>query len=330
MIRAYDDLGASGKVERVPCVVTIGNFDGLHEGHRCLLREADRMAECFAKSGVKVERRLLTFSPHPKHVLGDPDLKLIYTDAEREDLVEETGLVDRMITAAFTPQLMHTEPEAYVTEILKARYGAVGVVIGDDFHFGNHGAGTPEDLKRIGEREGIKVCVVPRVVMDGAVVSSTRIRALLETGDMEEADRLLGRPYYVEGKVTEGKHLGREVGTPTVNLKVESERLVPLEGVYASRTIVDGKTFESISNVGSNPTFGDDLRTETYIFDFDRNLYGKKVRVELLRFIRPEQKFEGAEALKKQLQTDIAKAKEYFTESQVSQGETSLKKETDL
>jgi len=330
MIRTYDDLGPFSKDESVACVVTIGNFDGLHEGHRALLKEADKMAQSMSEGGVRPERRLLTFSPHPKQLLGDPGFKLIYTDRQREELVEETGLADRMVTASFTPELMHTEPEDYVTEILKKRYGAVGVVIGDDFRFGNHGAGTSADLVRIGAREGMKVCVVKRVVMDGDVVSSTRIRALLEAGEMEEANRLLGRPYFVEGPVTGGKHLGRSVGTPTINLKMKAERLVPREGVYASRTIVEGESFESISNVGTNPTFGDDLRTETFIFDFDRDLYGKTVRVELLRFIRPEQRFEGTEALKKQLQTDIARTKEYFMQGQVSQGGTSPKKETDV
>ena len=330
MIRTYDDLGPFCKDESVACVVTIGNFDGLHEGHRCLLKEADRMARSLSAGGVMPERRLLTFSPHPRQVLGDPDFRQIYTNRQREELVEETGLTDRMITASFTPELMHTEPEDYVTKILKERYGAVGVVVGDDFRFGNHGAGTSAYLKKIGEREGLQVRIVKRIVMDGDVVSSTRIRTLLESGKMEEANRLLGRPYFVEGTVESGKHLGRSVGTPTINLKMNEERLVPLEGVYASRAVVDGEVLESISNVGTNPTFGDDLRTETYIFDFDRDLYGKTVRVELLKFIRPEQKFESAEALRKQLQTDIARTKDYFMQDQVSRGGTSPEKETDV
>ena len=299
-----------------PIVAAIGDFDGVHMGHRALLSSLSDMADTvFEKEEVRPLRTVLTFDPHPRKLLGDTDLKQIYSLDGKRELMEESGRVDQMIVMPFTGQLMHMAPKDFFEKILIRQLGCRGVVVGDNFHFGDIGAGSAEDLSAMCQKAGIASVIVPRVVMDQSPVSSTRIRELLENGQVAEADRLLGRPYFIEGTVQQGKHLGRRLHTPTINVPLDPSCLIPRKGVYATLVKADGIWYDSISNVGNNPTFGGEAtRLETFLFDFKGDLYGKQVRVELLSFVRPERRFEGAPALEEQLQTDIQYVRRFLKE----------------
>lgn len=304
----YDCVTEPAETAPVPSAVVLGNFDGIHLGHRTLLQEADEVAR---SQGLC--RRVVTFSPHPRQRMGQPNFRLIYNDQQKAELMEETGLVDQLILMRFDSQLQSMQPEAFFHSVLRERYQARAIVVGGNFHFGVGGRGDTALLQALCQEYGLQCRVAPHREAGGQPISSSRIRRLLEEGEMEEANRLLGRPYFVEGTVRRGKQLGRRMQTPTINLMMREERLAPKKGVYISRTYTDGGQFASISNVGHNPTVGgESLRTETHILEFSGNLYEQTVRVELLKFLRPEQRFESVEALHTQLMRDIANAKEYF------------------
>lgn len=320
MQKIRDALAEAEIGSQQDAVVVLGNFDGIHLGHRVLLEEADRISRAYAaKAGQKrafgrsLLRRVITFSPHPKQAMGQPDFRLIYNERQKEELMEETGLVDELIFLAFETALQTMSPEAFFEIVLQKRYHAKAVVVGDNFRFGWKGAGDTALLRKLCEQHQMQCRVVQRISLEGEAVSSSRIRSLLEDGQMERANRLLGRPYFVEGVVRHGKQLGQTRQTPTVNLPMKEERLVPKKGVYVSKTYTQLGCYHSISNVGHNPTVGgESLRTETHILDFSGDLYGQTVRVELLQFIRPEQRFESVDALYEQLKTDIAHTRSYF------------------
>lgn len=308
--------GRGGALGRV---VTFGNFDGLHLGHRKLLEKVDELArQSEREKGEKLIRSMICFTPHFRQLAGDPGFRAIYSDETRCDLAEETGLVDEVVSLVMTSSFAAMTPEEFFQSIVVNDLKSKAVVIGDDFHFGRKGSGTPDMMKKWCEENGILCTIIAGLDEDGERISSSRIRKLLENGEIRKADRLLGRPYYVEAVVREGKHLGRSIDTPTVNLPMDDQKVIPKRGVYCTTIWVDGQIYEGISNVGNNPTFGgESLRLEMFIFDFHQNLYDKKVRVELHEFIRPEQVFAGAEALKKQLETDIYKTKRFFDEKSI-------------
>ncbi len=326
MLAVYDDIRFfPSRIRREKAVVTIGNFDGLHRGHRELIHQTDALKQEIKKTmSGEVIRVLLTFSPHPQEIMQKTKTasnlkgeqvtyRKIYTEEEKIELVEETKLIDEMVVLTFDESVMTMEPKDFYEKILKERYNAVGVVVGDNFRFGNRGSGTAELLKKLCEEDGLSCRIVPDVAQDGETVSSSRIKRALDEGEAEKAWEMLGRPYFVEGIVSEGKHLGRRLDTPTVNVGFSEGQLVPARGVYVSRTYINDSMYESISNVGVNPTFGGEApRSETFVFDFSGNLYGQKIRVEFLKHIRPEQRFESAEALKERLRTDIEITRKYF------------------
>lgn len=303
-----DSLPEQEKVAHKPSVVVLGNFDGIHLGHRTLLKEADGLAQ---QQGLL--RRVVTFSPHTKQVMGQPDFRLIYNEDQKAKIMEETGWVDELILLKFDETVQTMSPEDFFNRILVKRYQARAVIVGDNFRFGLYGRGDAALLKKLCLEQGLECRAMPRIEAEGQPISSSRIRALLESGELETANQLLGRVYFVEGKVSRGKQLGRKMQTPTINLLMREERLAPKKGVYISRTYTPGGVYPSISNVGHNPTLGgESLRTETHILGFAGDLYEQVVRVELLKFIRPEQRFDTVEALHTQLTKDIASAKEYF------------------
>ncbi len=304
-----DTLGA-GRITAVeqPGAVVLGNFDGIHQGHRALLRAASEIAE---RCGWR--RRVLTFSPHPRAQLGDEQFKLIYDEQQKTEIMRETGLVDELVFLSFDKALQTMPAEAFFEQVLCQRYLAKAVIVGENFHFGYRGQGDAALLRRLCESRGMLCQTLRRVTDGGAAISSSRIRMLLKKGEVEEAGRLLGRPYFIEGTVSHGKRLGTRLHTPTINILMSEERLAPKKGVYVSYTRARGEGFPSISNVGHNPTVGgESLRTETHLLDFSGDLYGEAVQVELLTFLRPERQFESVEALQTQLLTDIAKAKDFF------------------
>lgn len=326
MLAVYDDLRFfPNRLRREKAVVTIGNFDGLHRGHRELIRQTDALKNQIEQElSEPVIRLLLTFTPHPQEIMqkmksssnlkggGEPYRK-IYTEEERAELVEETGMIDEMVMLTFEEAVMTMEPRDFYEKILRERYHALGIVVGANFRFGNRGSGTAQLLKEYCEQDHLSCCIVPDIAQDGETISSSRIKRLLDEGKAEKAWEMLERPYFVEGVVSQGKHLGRRLETPTVNVGFAEGQLVPARGVYISRTYIDGTMYESISNVGINPTFGgEEPRSETFVFDFAGDLYGQKIRIEFLKHIRPEKRFENAEALKEQLREDIDKTRKYF------------------
>lgn len=309
-----DDLGLHFTGEHTGRVLAVGDFDGLHVGHRALIACLEEMAlRIQDKTGERPVRTVLTFEPHPRQVLDGKPFEQIYSLRQKIRLLEESGMADEVIVLTFTPLLMRTAPEDFFSRLLVERYQAQGVAVGDNFSFGRNGSGTPELLKKLCEKAGLLCTVKECVRMMGDTVSSTRIRCLLQEGRIEEANHLLAQPYFVDGVVSPGKHLGRKIETPTVNLLMEKGRLLPKFGVYVSRTLVDGVWLDGISNVGDNPTFGGEApRTETFLFDFSGDLYGRHLLVELLSFVRAEKKFEDARALQAQLDKDIEYTKRYF------------------
>ena len=293
-----------------PAVVVLGNFDGVYRGHRLLLEQADQIAK---RQGLL--RRVLTFAPHPKQAMGQEGFKLIYEEEQKIALMKETGLVDELILLTFDQKLQCKPAKEFFASVLQQRCHAQAVVVGDNFRFGRGGEGDAALLQGLCEESGKQCAVVSRRKAGDIPISSSRIRTLLEAGQLEEAALLLGRPYFVEGTVKKGKQLGQKMQTPTINIPMEEKRLAPKSGVYISKTYIGKECFPSISNVGHNPTVGgESLRTETHILDFSGDLYGCRIRVELLKFLRPEIRFESVEALYYQLAKDVKRAKDYFLE----------------
>ncbi|WP_372424048.1 bifunctional riboflavin kinase/FAD synthetase [Salinarimonas chemoclinalis] len=286
-------------------VVVIGNFDGVHRGHRTLLADAREKA---AARGVGTA--VLTFEPHPRAFFsrGEPFFR-ITPRAEKERVLARVG-VDAVHVRAFDAGLAGMSPEAFVDELLVGALDASGVVVGYDFHFGKGRAGTPAVLTRLCAERGIGCDVVPVVEEAGAPVSSSAIRAALAAGDVARANALLGYRWFVLGEVRHGDKRGRTLGYPTANMAL-AEGCGLAHGIYAVRLSADGVVRDGVASFGRRPTFDDGAPLlETFVFDFTGDLYGKTVGVEFAGFIRGEERFESAQALIAQMDRDSARAKE--------------------
>lgn len=280
----------------------IGNFDGLHRGHQALFARARAVAvELGGPSGV------VTFSPHPARVLN-PQLAppMILTEEERDAGIAAAG-IDALAVVAFGRALADQSPEVFAREVLVTRLGAAAVVVGEGFRFGHRAAGTVDDLRRRLPR----VEVVEPVREGDLMCSSSKIRELVLAGKVEAAARLLGRPYRLTGTVVEGDRRGRTIGIPTANLATRRE-LLPRVGVYATRVILpDGRTFPSVTNIGLRPTFaGEGVRIESHLLDFDDDLYGQHLSIDLVARVRDEVRFTDAGSLVAQIRADIVRAAE--------------------
>ncbi|MFV0436965.1 MAG: bifunctional riboflavin kinase/FAD synthetase [Desulfopila sp.] len=291
--------------------VTIGNFDGVHLGHQQLFARVARQAS--RQKGVSVA---ITFEPHPLQVLKPGGIKLISTCEQKIELVEIAG-IDVMVIVPFTREFAATTAEYFVDEILLGRIGMRELVVGYDYAFGRGRAGNIPFLQEQGRQKDFSVEVVEACHIGGILVSSTHIRQLLAAGEMGEARRLLGRCYQIRGEVQLGKQRGgKEIGFPTANLKFADEDLVPRHGVYVSQVICDGKCYGGVINIGCNPTFGEQtLVAETHIFDFNQDIYGKPIKVNLLEFVRNERKFAGIDELADQIARDVACARRILSQS---------------
>lgn len=290
--------------------VTIGNFDGVHLGHQQLFGEVARRAQLRKGQSVAV-----TFDPHPLQVLRPDGIKLISNCEQKLELVEMAG-IDAMLVIPFTKEFATTTAEYFVDEILLNRLGMKELVVGYDYAFGKNRAGNITFLKQQGKAKGFEVTVVDAYYLEETLVSSTQIRKLLAEGDMVAARRLLGRSYQIRGEVQLGKQRGgKEIGFPTANLKFAEEDLVPRLGVYVSQVICDGKCYGGIINIGRNPTFGEHaLVAETHIFDFNQDIYGKPIKVNLLKFLRSERKFDGVKELAAQISKDVVEAQRILSQ----------------
>ncbi len=284
-------------------VVTVGTFDGVHRGHQAILRYLIERAR--AREGVST---VVSVYPHPREVVRGEPVPLLTTVAERAELLEAQGL-DRFVVIPFTQAFAQLEPEAYVEEVLLGRVGLKEIVIGYDHRFGRDRKGDRALLERLGAAHGFSVDVIPPQAVDSDVVSSSAIRRLLaETGEVERAADLLGRPYALSGTVERGEGRGRQLGYPTANLAVQGARkLVPKIGVYATRVRIEdaGPAYGGMMNIGRRPTFeGMDVTVEVHLLDFEGDLYGRRLRVEFLRRLRDEQRFDGPDTLAAQLSRD--------------------------
>ncbi len=284
----------------MPTAVAIGKFDGVHMGHRRLLEEI------VAKKAEGFKACVFTFDPAPSVLFGASDGKELTTREEKRELFEHLG-IDILVEFPLSYETAATEPEAFVREILCGQLSAAFIAAGTDLSFGAKGAGNGELLKAMAEELGFCVKLIDKIQIDGVEVSSTYVRSLIEQGEMERAELFLGMPYGVHATVTHGNQIGRTIGFPTVNLLPEETKLLPPNGVYVSEVWYDGCKYRAISNIGYKPTVTQErvLGVESYLYDFDKEIYGEEITVRLHAFHRAERKFDSLEELKAQLQRDV-------------------------
>lgn len=285
--------------------IALGFFDGVHLGHGQLLtrcrEEADRLG---------VEAAALTFDRHPAALLRGKSVPLLSDPEERGQIMKEKYGIQRLITMPFCEETMNMPWEQFFREILMERFGGVSLICGHDYRFGRGGEGTPEKLRQAAAQNGICCHVIPAYQIDGRTVSSTYIRQLIGEGNMEQARRFLGHPYTLRGKVVPGRGLGRTLGTPTANLELEANRLLPPHGVYACKAVTDDGVFLAVTNIGIRPTVqGHHVTVEPWLLDFTGNLYGKNLTLEIGSFLRPEMRFPDLESLRCQILRDGEKTR---------------------
>ena len=286
--------------ERRPSAVALGVFDGVHLGHRAILGAAVAHARATGSPALAC-----TFEPHPLEVLQPDRAPLpITTLDERLALIGACG-VDGAVVLDFTRELAAVEPEAFVKDVLVDRLAAQQVIVGFNHRFGRGARGDADMLRDLGRGLGFSVDVIAPLMVDGAPVSSTAIRAALGRGDLDAADRMLGRPYTLPGKIVAGAGRGRTLGFPTANVAPDRAVLVA-PGVYACRAEIGGQTRQAVVNVGVRPTFGEDaLAVEAYLLDFTGDLYGERLVIELWQRLRDEQAFASEGELVRQIARDV-------------------------
>lgn len=285
-------------------VVTLGNFDGIHAGHQSILRRVVKRARSLGRPSV-----VYTFDPHPlKVVAPHKSPQLILDMKDKESVIRGLG-VDFLVFARFTRAFASKHPAEFVEEVLVKGLKAKEVWVGADFSFGKGRTGTLEYLKSMGKEFGFKAFGMGPYKKGGAVVSSSRVRGLIKSGEVKKAGVLLGRPYTVKGRVVKGRGIGRGLGFPTANVGVTSE-IIPLGGVYAGHAVIKDKRYPAVVNIGIAPTFGRRrLSVEAHILGgFKENIYGKEIRVEFSRRLRSERKFRDKDALARQILRDMEAA----------------------
>lgn len=286
---------------------TIGSFDGVHRGHQAIIHN---MVAGAHQAGAKAV--VVTFFPHPAVVLRGPQGPFFLTTPdERAKLLEELG-VDVVVTLHFDRQMAALSAEEFMRKI-HDHLGLRRLFVGFDFALGRGREGNVERLRQLGEQMGYTLEVTQSIEIGGETVSSSRIRALLTHGSVDEAATLLGRPYSLTGEVIHGDGRGRSLGIPTANISVWQERIIPAVGVYATWAVVDGERLPSVTNIGVRPTFENQpvfARVETHLMDFDRDLYGKSVKLEFIQYLRREQRFPSVEHLLEQIHQDIQQSRE--------------------
>jgi len=288
---------------------TIGNFDGVHIGHKKILTAIKKEAKQQGLSSC-----VITFHPHPQKVLQNIDIPLLVPIRERLKLLEEQG-IDVVACYTFTKDIAKISAQDFVTDILVGKLNLKHLIVGPDFSFGRRREGNLSLLNKMGSEYGFDTEVVETALLDGEIVSSTSIRNLVREGNLIKAGKFLGYNFYIEGQVKEGERRGRQIGFPTANLETDWD-ILPKVGVYATLANVDGTKYQSITNIGFRPTFGhSELLIETHIFDFNQDIYKKRIKVEFVDRVRDEQKFNGPEALVEQIKKDVEKVKEILSTS---------------
>lgn len=288
-------------------VVTTGTFDGVHIGHQKILNRLKEIAQTIGGETV-----IITFFPHPRLVLypEDNNLKLINTLEEKIQLLEEMG-IDHLIIIPFTPEFSRLTSEQFIRQILIEKINTKKLVIGYDHHFGRNREGSFEHLKQYAPQYGFEVEEIPEQDIDDVAVSSTKIRAAVENGDIHTANTYLGYPFSISGKVIKGDQIGRTLGYPTANIQLEqSYKLLPADGIYAVTVIHEQLSYKGMLYIGHRPTINGMTRNiEVNIFDFDKDIYDDSIAIQLLHFIRGDHKFKSLDDLTIQLQKDEVAAK---------------------
>jgi len=291
-------------------ILTIGVFDGVHLGHKYLLsqlKERARQENCLG--GV------VTFHQHPQAVLS-PQAKLpcLTNLTQRIKLLKEEG-IEAVITLSFTPELAQLSTRQFV-ELLKKYLRMRGLVIGPDFALGRNREGDADTLRTLGREMDFSVTMIPPLVINGEVVSSTTIRNALAEGDMKRVHNLIGRPFSLQGQVIAGAGRGVELGFPTANLKVDTQQALPPDGVYATWAYIDGNAYQSMTNIGKRPTFGGGERAvEVYVLDYRDDLYGHELRIDIIERLRSEERFDSADELRKQVAEDVRQGRAILSSS---------------
>jgi len=299
--------------------IAIGKFDGLHLGHRKLLSELKTRAKT---GGRDLDTVVFTFEPSAAVFFGKGDIKELSTKCEKHKLFEDMG-IDILIEYPLNNETAHIEAEDFIKEVLAKQLRCKMICAGEDLSFGYMGKGDFALMDSLKSEYGYETCVIDKALYLDEEISSTRIRTAVANGEMGKVCDMLGAPYSIEGEILEGRHIGRTIGFPTINICAEKEKLMPPFGVYKSRVILGVKrdcddklcthtsseleVYRGITNIGVNPTVADGnaVSIETHIYDFKADLYGKYVKVELLDFKRPERKFSGISELKEQIARDI-------------------------
>jgi riboflavin kinase/FMN adenylyltransferase len=292
------------------CVLTIGNFDGVHSGHRQVLAKLTAEAE-----SLGLPAAVMIFEPQPKEhfdIEGSP--ARLTTLAEKIELLEQQG-IDALACMAFNNRFMSLSAEDFVKQVLVDGLNVKALIIGDDFKFGCDRSGDFEYLKQAGQKHGFTVQDTKTVLQGGMRVSSTEVRAALEQGDLSQAQVLLGREFAISGRIAHGQKLGRTLGVPTANVILKRHK-TPLVGVYAVQVVTSSGTYNGVANIGMRPTVGALVPIlEPHLFDFDGDLYGQRLKVVFKQKIRDEKRFNGLDELKAAIYNDIEKAKAFFIEN---------------
>lgn len=295
IITRLDELNINEKT-----AIAMGKFDGIHLGHKKLL---DMILEQ-KKNGLKAT--VFTFEPSPEEFFVGHTVRQLFTRNEKRRAFEKMG-IDILVEFPLTEATAATPPEDFVRNILVDDLNARYIAAGTDVSFGDKGSGNQFLLMNLSKELGFELWLIDKVMMDGEEVSSTRVRNVVSDGDMDMVRRLLGYDYSISGIVEHGRHIGHTIGVPTVNIFPQDNKLLPPFGVYSSLVVIDGCEYRGMTNIGRKPTISEHEKVgvETYIYDFDKDVYGKAIEVKLKDFLRPEMKFDSIDQLKTQIESDL-------------------------
>ncbi len=298
IITRLDELNINSKT-----AIAMGKFDGIHLGHKKLLGKILEQKQDGLKACV------FTFEPSPEEFFVGHTVRQLFTRNEKRRAFEKLG-VDILVEFPLTEVTAATDPEDFVREILCGDLKAVYIAAGSDVSFGDKGRGDQHLLRNLSKELGFELDLIEKVMLDGTEVSSTRVRNEVADGNMAEVKRLLGTEYSISGIVEHGRHIGHTIGVPTVNILPPNNKLLPPFGVYSSIVVIDDKEYAGMTNIGRKPTISEKeaVGVETYIYDFDEDVYGKGLTVRLKEFLRPEMKFDSIEDLKHQIESDLKRA----------------------
>lgn len=306
LLKKIEDLKDLYDEEKIE--ITIGNFDGVHLGHREFLSRIHQ--DC---KQTKSKFVVVTFIPHPVQILKAQTGFLINTFNERRELLAECG-VDYLLEIDFTRDFSTLLPEEFLEKYVFSFTGIDKIYLGHDFVFGANKSGDYKLAKSLCENKKIDLILQDEFRLDKHAVSSSVVRAAISTGDIEKANSLLGRSYFLSGRVIKGQGRGKQIGFPTANMDYDKELIIPIGGVYITRTTIHDMTYNSVTNIGINPTFnmGQVVNIETHLLDFNRDIYGEEVRVSFLKKIREEKKFTSVNDLIAQIESDVKTTKAFF------------------